>query len=78
MDIKITGVTKEILSPAQGLDRAGQLHIWARCRRPGGAARGISKYAPRFTTYDPPERFKESWAGRQGHPRHHRPHRVLV
>ena len=51
MDIKITGVDKQILTDALSQAKEGRLHILAEMTKSLGAARtDISKYAPKITT----------------------------
>jgi polyribonucleotide nucleotidyltransferase len=51
MDIKITGVTREIMEQALGQARAGRLHILDVMERSIAAPRGeMSRYAPRLYT----------------------------
>jgi len=51
MDIKITGVTKEIMSQALNQAKQGRLHILGKMAEAISAPRGdLSPYAPRITT----------------------------
>jgi polyribonucleotide nucleotidyltransferase len=51
MDIKISGVTKEIMRLALEQAKAGRIHILAEMAKAIAAPRGeLSKYAPRITT----------------------------
>ncbi len=51
MDIKITGVTREIMQTALGQAREGRLHILGRMAETISTARAdLSTYAPRITT----------------------------
>ncbi|HEX9023910.1 MAG TPA: polyribonucleotide nucleotidyltransferase [Geobacteraceae bacterium] len=51
MDIKITGVSKEIMQKALAQAREGRLHILGKMAETIAAARGeLSPYAPRITT----------------------------
>ncbi len=61
MDIKITGVSKEILTRALDQARAGRIHILAKMKEAIAAPRAeINKWAPRITTIKiRPERIKD-------------------
>ena len=51
MDIKVTGITSEIMSKALDQARAGRLHILAEMAKTIGATRGsMSTFAPRIIT----------------------------
>jgi polyribonucleotide nucleotidyltransferase len=61
MDIKVTGVSKEILTRALEQARVGRLHILSKMKEAIPAPRAeINKYAPRITTIKiRPERIKD-------------------
>src|SRR5882724_10641228 len=61
MDIKITGVTREIMGQALEQARAGRLHILTEMEKVIGTPRGdISRYAPRlYTLMIPKEKIRD-------------------
>jgi polyribonucleotide nucleotidyltransferase len=51
MDIKIDGITREIMEQALAQAREGRLHILGKMARPSpNRAQELSEYAPRYTT----------------------------
>jgi polyribonucleotide nucleotidyltransferase len=61
MDIKITGVTREIMGQALEQAKAGRLHILSEMEKVIGTPRGdISKFAPRlYTLHIPKEKIRD-------------------
>jgi len=50
MDIKIAGITREIMDAALEQAKAGRLHILGKMNEVIGTPKEMSEYAPRFTT----------------------------
>ncbi len=80
MDIKIGGVTKEIMQQALKQARAGRLHFLGKMAETLSAARAeFTVLLPRITTsLSRPTRFRDASARRQKYSQYHRNHSVTV
>ena len=75
MDIKVTGITSDIMSKALDQARAGRLHILGEMAKTLSAPRGsMSDFAPRIITIKIPRRqdSRRHRPRRQDDPKHHR------
>ena len=71
MDIKVAGITPEIMEQALAQAKDGRLHILGEMNKALSAPQGFSEYAPEDRNADDPDRQdpRSDRFGRQGHPR---------
>ena len=78
MDIKVTGITSEVMAKALDQARAGRLHILGEMAKTlGDTRKSMSTFAPRIVTIKIPGRQdpRRHRPRRQDDPQHHRTHR---